>query len=155
MTRLKQPGFTIVELLIVIVVIGILAAITIVAYNGIQGRARDAQRVSEMNRLKTSLDIYFTLNGQYPTCGSTLCTTTGGWGDIATLPVTPPVRNDPSNSATQWGYYYAQGFKKTGSSTYVGTGKVTDYMIATRLEAGGGSVYTAWDNSNLNFLDGN
>lgn len=36
----KQPGFTIVELLIVIVVIGILAAITTVAYNGVQERAR-------------------------------------------------------------------------------------------------------------------
>lgn len=33
----RQIGFTIVELLIVIVVIGILAAITVVAYNGIQG----------------------------------------------------------------------------------------------------------------------
>ena len=36
----KQKGFTIVELLIVIVIIGILAAITIVAYNGIQQRAQ-------------------------------------------------------------------------------------------------------------------
>ena len=35
----KSSGFTIVELLIVIVVIAILAAITIVAYNGIQDRA--------------------------------------------------------------------------------------------------------------------
>jgi prepilin-type N-terminal cleavage/methylation domain-containing protein len=38
--RRRQQGFTIVELLIVIVVIAILAAITIVAYNGIQNRAR-------------------------------------------------------------------------------------------------------------------
>ena len=36
---IRQKGFTIVELLIVIVVIGILAAITVVAYNGIQERA--------------------------------------------------------------------------------------------------------------------
>ena len=44
LVRKKQTGFTIVELLIVIVVIGILAAITIVAFNGVQQRARDAQR---------------------------------------------------------------------------------------------------------------
>jgi type IV pilus assembly protein PilA len=37
-------GFTIVELLIVIVVIGILAAIAIVSFNGVTGKARDAQR---------------------------------------------------------------------------------------------------------------
>ena len=36
----KRRGFTIVELLIVIVVIGILAAITIIAYNGVQVRAK-------------------------------------------------------------------------------------------------------------------
>ena len=39
--KTKNTGFTIVELLIVIVIIGILAAITIVAYNGIQNRAND------------------------------------------------------------------------------------------------------------------
>ena len=39
----KQNGFTIVELLIVIVVIGILAAITIVSFNGVQSKARQAK----------------------------------------------------------------------------------------------------------------
>ena len=39
----KQFGFTIVELLIVIVIIGILAAITVVAYNGIQNRANNTK----------------------------------------------------------------------------------------------------------------
>jgi type IV pilus assembly protein PilA len=48
MAHKKQTGFTIVELLIVIVVIGILAAITVVAYSGIQQRARDAKIASAL-----------------------------------------------------------------------------------------------------------
>lgn len=46
-TNSNQKGFTIVELLIVIVVIGILAAITLVAYNGIQNRAKASQYKSD------------------------------------------------------------------------------------------------------------
>jgi len=64
---IKSRGFTIVELLIVIVVIGILAAITVVAYSGIQQRARDTQRVSDMSTLLKLLESYKTLNGVYPT----------------------------------------------------------------------------------------
>lgn len=45
---IKQKGFTIVELLIVIVVIAILAAITVVAYNGIQQRAKDSALQSNL-----------------------------------------------------------------------------------------------------------
>ncbi len=47
--KTNQKGFTIVELLIVIVVIGILAAISIVAYNGIQNRAKASQRQADAN----------------------------------------------------------------------------------------------------------
>ncbi|RYF29318.1 MAG: prepilin-type N-terminal cleavage/methylation domain-containing protein [Chloroflexi bacterium] len=43
-TPSSKSGFTIVELLIVIVVIGILAAITIVAFNGVQKRAQQSKR---------------------------------------------------------------------------------------------------------------
>ena len=49
---MRQRGFTIVELLIVIVVIGILAAITVVAFNGVQRKARDTDRKSDVASLK-------------------------------------------------------------------------------------------------------
>ncbi len=60
--RSKQPGFTIVELLIVIVVIGILAAITIVAYNGITARANIASAQSAADQAGKKIAIYTTTN---------------------------------------------------------------------------------------------
>jgi prepilin-type N-terminal cleavage/methylation domain-containing protein len=59
-------GFTIVELLIVIVVIGILAAIVIVAYQGVQQRARNSQIMSGVTAYQKALNMYSTLNGSYP-----------------------------------------------------------------------------------------
>lgn len=59
-------GFTIVELLVVIVVIAILAAITIVVYNGIQERAQFAKMRSDMAQLNKAIQLYYADNGSYP-----------------------------------------------------------------------------------------
>ena len=81
----QLSGFTIVELLIVIVVIGILAAITIVAYNGIQDRARNAQRVSDVNTIQKALEQYKALNGTYPpTSASSAATIQSVCSSVAT-----------------------------------------------------------------------
>ena len=68
----KQKGFTIVELLIVVVVIAILATITIVSFNGIQTRARDSARDVAVKNIQTALEMYKEdNNGVYPNaCGS-------------------------------------------------------------------------------------
>jgi prepilin-type N-terminal cleavage/methylation domain-containing protein len=65
-----RAAFTIVELLIVIVVIGVLAAITVVAYNGIQQRARASQATSALSQAKKKLELYKVDNGSYPVSGS-------------------------------------------------------------------------------------
>ena len=44
----RRQGFTIVEMLVVIIVIGILAGITVVAFNGVLRRSRDAARLAEL-----------------------------------------------------------------------------------------------------------
>jgi len=63
----KQAGFTIVELLIVVVVIAILATITIVAYNNTQQRAKNASALSYATTLSKKAQAYQTVNGNYPT----------------------------------------------------------------------------------------
>lgn len=75
--RRRLTGFTIVELLIVIVVIGILAAITVVAFNGIQDRASNTARVSEIKEWQKLFTMYATEHGEYPFASGSHCLGTG------------------------------------------------------------------------------
>jgi len=62
----NQKGFTIVELLIVIVVIGILAAITIVAFNGVQNRGKTASAESAANTVLKKAEAANSITSSYP-----------------------------------------------------------------------------------------
>jgi prepilin-type N-terminal cleavage/methylation domain-containing protein len=88
--RNNSKGFTIVELLIVIVVIGILAALVIVQFTNVQARARDAERKSDIRALQSKVAEYYALNGYYPTALSQIsnlpadaCKAPGGSGTCA------------------------------------------------------------------------
>lgn len=64
---MKQQGFTIVELLIVIVVIGILAALVITTFTGIQQKARNTERETDIKAVHGQVEAYYAQNGKYPT----------------------------------------------------------------------------------------
>jgi prepilin-type N-terminal cleavage/methylation domain-containing protein len=66
MNKLRNDGFTIVELLIVIVVIGILAGIVIVSYQGVQGRGYDVSVQNDLRSMADSLLISAADTAQYP-----------------------------------------------------------------------------------------
>lgn len=121
----KQKGFTIVELLIVIVVIAILAAISIVAYNGIQERARDSQRVQDVKTIAKALEIYYLDNNTFPSSACTLgtgckinsswsTTSDGSWSHLesqlvpkylSSLPK-DPLASTSTNSSIHSGFNY-------------------------------------------------
>lgn len=73
----RQRGFTIVELLIVVVIIGILAALVIVSYNGIQERANSTKTIATAKAFIKGLNALYIDTGVVPQ-GST--TTGGGYG---------------------------------------------------------------------------
>ena len=101
----RKSGFTIVELLIVIVVIGILAAITIVAYNGVQQRARDTSRTVAVRNVMKALELYRIDNGVYPSVG-----TDGVGYAMSTLSTAlvptyiKAIPNDPNTSGPNYQY---------------------------------------------------
>lgn len=89
-----QRGFTIVELLIVIVIIGILAAISIVAYNTVQEKARTAKIQQDISQLIKAVTIarnntgktLFSITGSYSTYYT--CAQKAVGTDLAALPAT-------------------------------------------------------------------
>lgn len=112
----KQKGFTIVELLIVIVVIAILAAISIVAYNGIQGRSAFAKVNSDLISMKKLLELYKVDNGSYPSTNWTFTYRYRDGNDFipglvpmyaASLPTASSNPDESSNKNTY--VYYANG----------------------------------------------
>ncbi|MFH1047880.1 MAG: carboxypeptidase regulatory-like domain-containing protein [Patescibacteria group bacterium] len=61
-----QRGFTLLELLVVITIIGLLSSIGYVSYQAVKVSARDAKRVSDAKQVQTALELFFEFNTSYP-----------------------------------------------------------------------------------------
>lgn len=64
--RSQQSGFTLVELLIVIAIIGVLASLVLANLSGARERARDSQRKNDLRQLQTALRLLYNDYQQYP-----------------------------------------------------------------------------------------
>lgn len=63
---MKTKGFTLVELLVVISIIGLLSTLAVVSLGSARSRARDARRISDIKQIQTALELHFADQGIYP-----------------------------------------------------------------------------------------
>lgn len=139
----NEQGFTIVELLIVIVVIAILAAITIVAYNGIQGRARDSSADSMAATLSKKAKAYYTINSAYPTTAAQFNATDSKEANLEGMKVTfatglaPTTVNSASFGTTSTNPTPATALSEWQSGTRVIYNSTTAGYAITTVNASG------------------
>lgn len=122
--RKAQAAFTIVEILIVIVVIAILAAISVVAYNGIQNRTHDVAVQQDLKNLKTKLESYNVINnGAYPDgSAASLSNATSGWrAAVSSYVISPAVAANLvyCYSTSDASIYAVVAKSKSGNSYYI------------------------------------
>ena len=123
-TIYKKNGFTLVELLVVIAVIGLLSVLSIVALGSANRKVRDAKRLADLQRIQVSLQFYFTQHNAFPAGTNTVlgspgasCLNASGWQSAGcSNPYLAQVPGDPKDGQ------------------YLYTSATSSYFINTSLE---------------------
>jgi type II secretion system protein G len=130
---MKRRGFTLVELLIVLAIIGILSTITFNTLQHQRMKARDAKRKADFDALRKSLELYYTSHEQYPVQDSGFICIEGTTPEATAFQVSMEdyisyIPEDP-----KFGQNYPSG---TSSCYYYATeGNGQDFKIRTVLES--------------------
>lgn len=152
-------GFTIIELLVVISIIGLLSSVVLAAMQEARAKARDAQRIQAMNELHKALFFYYDANGEYPkpssgtactnpVTNSIQCTSFNNWDSpaggttLASLlaPYLPSMPVDPAQTLQQHNTYnliYTNGASARYGYGYSVEINGSEYDLITRLESTG------------------
>jgi len=97
---MKKRGFTLVEVLVVVFIIGLLASVVLVGLGTFRARGRDTRRVADLRSMQTVLELYYAKRGQYPVSGN--------WSDLESAVVGAGVGVDglPNDPASGQSYLY-------------------------------------------------
>ncbi|MDZ7726271.1 MAG: prepilin-type N-terminal cleavage/methylation domain-containing protein [Candidatus Campbellbacteria bacterium] len=164
-------GFTLVELLGVIVIIGLLSGIILPQINGMREKGRDTERITDVKKMQTSLERYFDRNGEYPDVGSSKTYAVSGdsgdpscySGDSIAFPdsglinlvnqgLISSLPRDPINESNHC-YLYRKNYTCSGNMP---SGQTTGYVLLFKPENfdtfggdnGGENGALNWDDNN-------
>lgn len=132
----KNSGFTIIEILVVIAIIGLLSAIVLVGLTSFRQRGRDARRVADLRQAQNALELYYAKNSVYPDAANWSALSdalvNGGIG-VAKIP------NDPRCASTNC----------ASANNYRYTTNGQNYILAARLEVSDSSLFNDSYNGNI------
>ncbi len=147
----SRRGFTLIEILIVVAIIGILASVVLVGLGPVQRRGRDARRLSDLREAQNALELYFNKCGYYPGASQagvncSAYSANNSWGTMnplagmtgALIQSNMGIRQVPNDPTTGRTYLFATD--GTGTSYVIGATLEDDQNPALREDIDG-SVY--------------
>ena len=127
----KKSGFTLIEVLIVVFIIGLLASVVLVGLGAFRQRGRDARRVADLRSAQNALELYYAKNNQYPKVTGSGSQT---WTDLKAALIGPEVGigvesipSDPIGGAASYEYASSDGTDADAPQSYVLKATLEEY----------------------------
>lgn len=114
---MKQKGFTLLELLVVIGIIGILVSLITVSFSNAQKSSRDSRRRQDIVAIQNAMEQYYSQKFEYPVCTGISC------GTLASYFVNSTAPTDPLNSTVNGVTYQ-----------YIYASSLSQYTVTANLE---------------------
>jgi general secretion pathway protein G len=106
--KIKKQGFTLIELIVVMTIIAVITVLAVVSFSGTNKKARDARRISDLEKLRVALEMAKQVGSTYPVASGGLPTGLVP-SYIQALPDDPKSFSYFYNRDTNYHYYlYAQ-----------------------------------------------
>lgn len=140
--RAYARGFTTIELVLITVIVGILAALVITTRAGVQQNQRDSERQRDIKELRNGLESYFAQTSHYPTLDEL---NSSSWRTTNMKPIDNAVFRDPSNKTTvadrltdkpARGSYAYTVTSASGNTCGNDKNPCTQYTLTASLESG-------------------
>ena len=126
---MNQKGFTLIELMIVVAIIGILAAIAIPLYANVQSRARVAKVQADLRTLASAVSMYQAHTGALPTGLTDLTVTVSNAQGQTAGPFMGSVPTQPSGGSPTWSAYSFTPNASAGTFTLTANGDGTTITL--------------------------
>lgn len=151
-----RAGFSLIELLIVITIIGILAVAFLPSITEGPSRARDTQRIADMSDIALALELYYQDTGTFPLPAGRLDATVSGsaataiqsYFDNNTVPDDPQTGRPTFNDTTTSGFYYYSSCDSGQGYTLVANPEnnktTTNYYTASTITTSTICTPTGW-----------